>query len=641
MKVMSSKRLNRVAASIHKIHTKENLAMLTQKQKLFAPYCFAVLFTLLAVASVRPAAAAEPRLGDQLYTLRAQDTTDIRDILQNILSRQGMVVVLSDQVKGKFSRAGKFKTRELFDSIIRDFALLPYFDGSGVVYIYSGQEVISRTFALNPASVSRVITNMAQMRITDSRNTFRVNNADGILFVSGAPRYIAEVEELVRATQFVSNTSPPVIRYFPLKYAWANDETISFNNREIVVAGVATTLRRLIYAGVAGGMRQGGTGDAAERGGGAMAPVAEPKLRSDPNRPNVDRKTLPGMPPAEDISSGAAKPVAYEQSRTGGLYDSASIEADRRTNGIIIRDAAERMQFYEELLKSLDVEPVQVEIQAMIVDVDLNKLKSLGVNWAVKWRREGFGFNTNAVPNLRPDGTPNYNSSTLASLPFASGLNFAGILGGADNFLYSINALAQDDAASIVSRPQVTTLSNVEAVIDELQTAYVSVAGSYATDLYRVTTGTALKVVAHPIFDNNTKKIRLFLSIEDGRFPDKFPDQPALGRTIPFVEKATINTQAILFEGESLLIGGLVREKSSSDVVKVPLLGDIPFVGNLFKNTKTSRERKERLFLISPRIVAANRTPVADASFLEKPAVAPLVNRPLIGPTPGDGEPKP
>jgi type III secretion protein C len=630
--------------SFHKIHIKENQPMLPQKQKLITTFWLAILLSMLAFASTRAAVAAEPRLGDQLYTLRAQDTTDIRDILQNILSRQGMVVVLSDQVKGKFSRAGKFKTRDLFDSIIKDFSLLPYFDGSGVVYIYSAQEVISRTFALNPASVSRVVTNMAQMRITDARNTFRVSTGDGLLFVSGAPRFIAEVEELVRATQFVSNTSPPVIRYFPLKYAWANDETISFNNREIVVAGVATTLRRLIYAGAAGGARQGGAGDAAERG---TSVSTEPKLRSDPSRPNIDRKTLPGIPPVEESSGAGNKPVSYEPNRTAGLYDTASIEADRRTNGIIIRDSAERMQFYEELLKSLDVEPVQVEIQAMIVDVDLNKLKKLGVNWAVKWRKEGFGFNTDSRnPNLRPDEapngrTPNYTATTLSNLPFASGLNFAGILGGADNFLYSINALAQDDAARVVSRPQVTTLSNVEAVIDELQTAYVSVAGSYSTDLYRVTTGTALKVVAHPIIDGNTKKIRLFLSIEDGRFPDKFPDQPALGRTIPFVEKATINTQTILFEGESLLIGGLVREKSSSDVVKVPLLGDIPFLGNLFKNTTTSRERKERLFLISPRIVATNRTPVSDAAFIEKPAVPPIVNRPLVGPTPGDGEPKP
>jgi type III secretion protein C len=624
---------------LHKTHSKEIQHMFLQKQKISKPFCFMLLLlAIFALTCLRPAHAVDPRLGDQLYTLRAQDTADIREILQNIVSRQGMSLVLSPEVNGKFSRAGKFKTRELFDQIIRDFSLLPYFDGS-VTYIYAAQEVQSRTFALSPDSVAKVIGTMSQMRITDSRNTFRVNNNDGILFVSGAPRYVADVAELVRATQSLATNSPAVIRFFPLKYAWANDETITFNNREIVVPGVASTLRRLIYSGGGGSAVRQGAADGAERN---VAPMAEPKLRSDPSRPNPERKVLPGMPSPEETGGAVAKPVSYESNRLVNLYDSASIEADRRTNGIIIRDSVERMALYEELLKSLDVEPIQVEIQAMIVDVDLNKLKSLGVNWNVKWRNgfQGSGFSANPVTNPL-DGKPNYASTALANLPFASGLNFAGILGNDKNFLLSINALAQDDAARIVSRPQVTTLANVEAVIDELQTAYVSVSSAYVTDLYRVTTGTALKVVAHPIIDGDTKKIRLFLSIEDGRFPASTPDQPAIGRTVPFVERATINTQTILFEGESLLIGGLVREKSSTDVTKIPLLGDIPVLGNLFKTQSTSKERKERLFLISPRIVPTNRTPIKDAAFIEKPSVPLIVNVPIKGPTPGDGEPKP
>jgi type III secretion protein C len=615
--------------------------MALQKQKIVGRICSALMLsTVLAVAGSGTALAVDARLGDQPYTLRSQDTAEIKDILQNMLSRQGITVVFSDKVQGKFSRAGKFKTRELFDQIIRDFSLLPYFDTSGVAYICAAEEVQSRTFALSPESVARVVSSLAQMRIVDQRNTFRVNNNDGILFVSGAPRFIAEVGELVRATQLVSTNSPPVIRFFPLKYAWANDETISFNNKEIVVPGVASTLRRLIYSGAVSSVVRQSAADSAERN---VPPTAEPKLRSDTSR-NPDRKMLPGLSGGEESGSAVAKPISYEPNRLVNMPDSASIEADRRTNGIIIRDSADRMALYESLLKSLDVEPIQVEIQAMIVDVDLNKLNKLGVNWNMKWRQEGGGFTTDPRTTFRPDGTlnkPYYNSSTLASLPFASGLNFAGILGGKDNFLYSINALAEDGAARVVSRPQVTTLANVEAVIDELQTAYVNVSNQYVTDLYRVTVGTALKVVAHPIIDGDTKKIRLFLSIEDGRFPAGVPTQPSAGGSVPFVEKATINTQTILFEGESLLIGGLVREKSSTDVVKVPLLGDIPFVGNLFKTTSTTKERKERLFLISPRIVATNRAPVRDAAFIEKPAVPPIVNTPLKGPTPGDEEPKP
>ena len=79
------------------------------------------------------------------------------------------------------------------------------------------------------------------------------------------------------------------------------------------------------------------------------------------------------------------------------------------------------------------------------------------------------------------------------------------------------------------------------------------------------------------------------------------------------VERSSINTQALIVAGESLLIGGMVRERTSEGVQKVPFLGDIPVLGNLFKTTNNVAERVERLFLISPRLVPARRPMSATA----------------------------
>ena len=79
------------------------------------------------------------------------------------------------------------------------------------------------------------------------------------------------------------------------------------------------------------------------------------------------------------------------------------------------------------------------------------------------------------------------------------------------------------------------------------------------------------------------------------------------------VERSTVNTQALIVAGESLLIGGMVRELTSEGVTKVPFLGDIPVLGHLFKTNTDTGERVERLFLISPRLVPARRPMSASA----------------------------
>jgi type III secretion protein C len=216
------------------------------------------------------------------------------------------------------------------------------------------------------------------------------------------------------------------------------------------------------------------------------------------------------------------------------------------------------------------------------------------------------------------------------------------VLGGRNNFIARISALQNNGVARVVSSPQVMTLSNVEALFDTTRSFYVRVAGRDDVDLFQVTAGTALKVTPHVFTDrDNQIQIKLLVQIEDGRFADTRVD------TLPVVERSSINTQALIMGGESLLIGGLVREASSEGVTKVPFLGDIPIVGNLFKTTNTGGERVERLFLISPRIVparralASNQGPRKPGDAVPTPPMPPMLQQPSGSQQPAAPEPSP
>jgi type III secretion protein C len=170
------------------------------------------------------------------------------------------------------------------------------------------------------------------------------------------------------------------------------------------------------------------------------------------------------------------------------------------------------------------------------------------------------------------------------------------VLGSLGQFFARIRALQNEGAARIVSSPQVVTLSNVEAIFDNTSTFFVRVAGREQVDLFNVSAGTTLRVTPHVFRDQQQNRIKLLVNVEDGNITGRQVDQ------IPIVERSTVNTQALIAEGESLLIGGMIRETNASSEDKVPYLGDVPVVGNLFKTKATQATRVERMFLITPRM---------------------------------------
>lgn len=566
-------------------------------------YASALACVLLWVASIgggSVAHAAEPQWPDRTVSLRAQEQP-LGEFLRELFSAAGMRALPSDAVDGRVSGVFADRPEKIFNDLVKAYDLLPYYDGT-VMHVAASREMQSKSIRARAADMDRLAQTLSTSKLADRYQSVQLSRDNGLIKLRGAPEFIADIEELIAAGQrpVPSRTAAPpqqpqaeaaapdslVFRSFQLKYASAADQIFYQNSQEVQIPGVVSLLRAM--TGV---------------GGSLVSAPAPSNARPDQNVPSVRGRGLRRLDrDREQQDAGQPQPQRTQQEAASGFASdrpsAARIEADPNLNAVMVRDYADSMRLYEDLIAQLDKEPQLVEIQVTIVDIDRNKLNDLGVDWRFNDAR-----NSIAAGGGNPD-------------PQNGGLKLNTVLGDSGNFLARVHALAKDGSAQVVSRPQVLTLSNLEAVLATDQSFFVRVAGREDVDLFDVSVGTSLRVVPSVAGDATDPQIRLRVAIEDGSLSAQTVDD------IPIVDRATLNTQAVIYDGQSLLLGGLVRDEATKNTTKVPLLGDVPGIGRLFRRTTEVKANQERLFLISPRIVATNQTHTG-APAAAPPGVAP------------------
>ena len=525
--------------------------------------------------------------------------------LRDLFNQAGRTVIASPGLTGTVNGVFTGPGDKVFRDIARAFNVVSYYDGSAV-YMYPSTDLTSKSLDAGPGGSQRLVRAVAALGYSDARNFVRPAGRSAVV-ATGTPRFLDQVGELARTSglglpsynsaAIEPRTVPLEFRVFYLRYARAEDTSVSAGGREVRIPGIATILRGLVldprdraaYGATTYGSRP--IRQSAQRvGGTGLAAVNADESQS----------SVLGLPPV-----GAPQPQAYAGDPGDGpvpasTSDVVRIEANPYMNAIIIRDAPQRMAAYEGLIKAIDVEPQLVEIEATIIDINTNKLRQLGIDFRFSSGGFGalFGRGDSSDLQLLPNGALSRRDQANNIAPVARGLALSTVIGGGREFLSRINALETKGAARVVSRPQVMTLSNIEAVFDRTRTFYVRVAGRQNVDLFNVTAGTTLRVNPSVFRDHDQTRIRVLIGIEDGSLSGQTVD------SIPIVDRSSVNTQALILEGESLLLGGLTADMDSNDVDKIPLLGDIPLLGNLFKKQQKVRSRTERLFLITPRLVS-------------------------------------
>lgn len=283
------------------------------------------------------------------------------------------------------------------------------------------------------------------------------------------------------------------------------------------------------------------------------------------------------------------------------IDERGSITVDERTNNIIAYQTQDRLDELRRIVAQLDIPVRQVMIEARIVEANVDYDKSLGVRWGGSIQNKG-NWNTSGVSNGSSTtiGTP---GSTSTNSPFVdmgtvgntSGIGIAFIT---DNVLLDLELTAMEKTGNgeIVSQPKVVTSDKETAkILKGTEIPYQEASSSGATSVSFKEASLSLEVTPQITPDN-----RIIMEV---KVTKDEPDYLNKVQDVPPIKKNEVNAKVLVNDGETIVIGGVFSNTQSKVVDKVPFLGDVPYLGRLFRRDVVSEKKSELLVFLTPRIM--------------------------------------
>jgi len=520
----------------------------------------AVLAVLSAAAGLASAeeASVAPSIPWRMstYTLVARDM-DLRVALDTFAVAQGLSVVMSPSVLGRFS--GDFKEvppGEFLDKIATTHNLMWYYDGAAI-YVYGAGEIVTMLMDLRYMKAGEVREMLAQLGVEDRRFPLKTTSNDELVMVSGPPRYVSLVSEMVAKADSLREKrtfNEVETRIFPLVYTWADDVSFKANSPEstLQLRGVAQMLEEIMT-------------------GGSQESVREAALTNDMSR-------------LETAKMAVYRPV---------------IRPDNRLNAVVVRDVASRMPMYEKLIRQLDVPQKLVEIDITVVELSKKDALDwqLSLAFSTRHGHSDIGAGQNAANIFGPDAI--------------SGKGLAGALTHIHSsyaLAVSLSALREKGKARSISRTSLLTVNNLAAEMSDSQSYHAKVVGTEVATLEEVSAGTRLQIkprILPSIATNMPDQVWLSLELDDGGFESITVD------AMPMKRASTLTTQTAVFVDESIMLAGYLRDIEEDAGWGIPYLRDIPWIGWLFGGKSTRRETIQRMFVLTPHIVDIDQETIA------------------------------
>ena len=492
------------------------------------------------------------------YTLIAREM-QLREVLTSFGTAQGLSVVISREVNGLLS--GDFRNvspQEFLDTVTVMNNLAWYYDGAAL-YIYASGEIETLLVDLKYMKAGEVRQMLKQLGVEDERFPLKTTSNDELVMVSGPPRYVMLITELIAKADKLREKrafSEIETRIFKLKHTWADDVSLPSSGGETggTIKGVAKMLEDIL----ASGSNKIQTHDK------SLKKDDDEKVQEDSLVESLDRSYQP------------------------------IIKAENRLNAVIVRDVATRMPLYEKLIAELDVPQKLVEIA--VTSLELSKNDAL--DWQLSLAVKGSHGNT--------DGAAGQNAANLFSPEALIGNGLAGAMsyiGKNVTVSASLTALRQKRKARSISRTSLLTMNNMSATITDMQSYHARVVGTEVATLQEVSAGTSLSVKPRIVFAETPDKPNQFwmtLTLSDGGFESVTVD------AMPLTRNSSIETQAAVYEGECILLAGYMRDIEEKVSWGIPLLRDIPYIGWLFGGVGKKTETVQRMFILTPYIVEIN-----------------------------------
>ena len=307
------------------------------------------------------------------------------------------------------------------------------------------------------------------------------------------------------------------------------------------------------------------------------------------------------------------------------LSERGSVSTDDRTNVLIVKDVPEALSRAEGLVRNLDTETPQVRIESRIVEASSNYNRSIGVQWggSATWS-PGTGNPTGLFfPNIvnaggAAGGLPTIGTTQslvpgyAVNLPAAIGQGQGGGMGftfgsasGAFNLNLVLSALENNGVVKTISAPSVSTVDNKEATIGQGLSIPFSQVSAAGVNTMFIEAKLELKVTPHVSADGS-----ILMKI---KVTNNAPNPQLTGANgQPSISKREAETESLVKDGGTTVIGGIYTRQTSSNVAEVPFLGRIPILGYFFRNNTETDDHNELLIFITPRII--NRQAMAAVS---------------------------
>jgi type III secretion protein C len=544
-------------------------------------------FLLLGIAFALISIATAPKAFAQLkkteISLNAE-AKPVRDFLRDFAATQGIDIYVDPSVDGAVSGKFKLKPEALLNMLAVSHRFKWYFEGD-ILQVVPDAEMTSEIISVPDANWPKLKASLSRMSLIDPKFPMVISPTDGTMRVSGPKRYVDQIKQAVRSfmnssdgSGAPSNSSRADIRIFPLSHVWAADTRTGTGNSQVIVPGVATVLKKLFAAEM--------------QAGGGLQNNSEVRTIS-PTR------TVPIKGSTESVQVPPER-FPFANSSTAPRSRYPQIEADVRQNAVLIRDLPERLAMYGPIISRLDQPTGLVEIDVQIVEISSDFVEQLGIDW--RGRSSHFQSQVGTTPTIDK-------VDVVSSIVGGSFTTLAG--NAVRNLIVRVNALVDTGHAKVQASPKILTMANVEAIVENKSDFYVRVASNLDANLFTVSSGTSLRVTPMLSWIGKDKAVAMAISIEDGTLTDRTVDN------IPVVSRNTINTQASVKEGESLLIAGYSKELVSDSEAGVPGLSAIPFFGRAFKSNSKKVQKIERFVLITPKTFGhtVERTRSATFSF--------------------------
>jgi type III secretion protein C len=545
-----------------------------------------ILLPWLLIPAGNTLAAIPPEWKNTAYAYEAEHKP-LREVLEDFAQTFGTQLHVEGLLEGNVNGKIRANTPQSMLDRLGVEHRFQWYLYNNTLYISTLDQQDSARLEVSSETIADLKQALTDIGLLDSRFGWGELPEDGVVLVSGPRRYIEQIKQF--STQRRSPDEKQSVLSFPLKFANATDRQVDYRGEKLTIPGVASILRGLLEP----------------RSNSTLNRLNQPSpSQPAPLVPNIPRLNNPllGQMLGTNVNTGQVDPLPTLTSRAPVSPSRIRVEADVRNNAVLIYDLPERQGMYRELITQLDVARKLVEIDAIILDIERTQLREFGVNW---------GFQ---------------NSRFRGGVNMAPGTSSQVSIENRERFYADIRALEAKGLASMVSNPSVLTLENQPAVIDFNRTQYLTPGRENATIL-PVTVGTSFQVVPRVITSRGSHQIHLAVDIEDGNFNETNPTPGNLD-----VRRGKVSTQAVMAEKRSLVVGGFHVTESSDKRNKVPLLGDIPLLGKaLFSSTERQNNRRERLFILTPRVIGdqadpSRYLPQADQVELQA-ALAPLARR--------------